>query len=103
SGRTTVGVGVVTVVACFLSAYPLLNTHPGQAAWLSAVAAAVLLFGYNVRSRRSAQRRLARESALRRRDRARQAVLEERSRIARELHDVVSHHMSMIAIQADAA
>lgn len=34
---------------------------------------------------------------------SRRAVLEERTRIAREMHDVVAHHMSMIAVQAETA
>ncbi len=33
----------------------------------------------------------------------RRAVLEERARIARELHDVVAHHLSLIAVRAEAA
>ena len=59
-----------------------------------------LLLGTLVRLRRAAHREL--EEAERRHGEV-TTVLEERQRIARELHDVVAHHMSVIAIQAEAA
>ncbi|ROO86868.1 signal transduction histidine kinase [Actinocorallia herbida] len=62
-----------------------------------------LVFGDAVGGRYLAEMRLALEAERHRRDQALNAVLEERSRIARELHDVVAHHMSVIALQAEAA
>jgi signal transduction histidine kinase len=59
-----------------------------------------LLLGVLVRTYRSSERRLAEQE---RRHSGELSLLEERQRIARELHDVVAHHMSVIAIQAEAA
>jgi signal transduction histidine kinase len=56
-------------------------------------------------SRRRAAELLDRTLELERQreENARRAVFEERVRIARELHDVVAHHVSMMGVQAGAA
>jgi signal transduction histidine kinase len=57
----------------------------------------------SIGSRLRAQQALAAQTERTELEQARRAVLEERSRIARELHDVVAHHMSLIAVRAETA
>ncbi|MEW2622959.1 sensor histidine kinase [Streptomyces sp. NPDC048106] len=73
--------------------------------WPSVVGQALIypavLWRFGETARRSAEltRQLRREQA----ERARREVAEERGRIARELHDVVAHHISVISVQTGLA
>jgi signal transduction histidine kinase len=63
----------------------------------------VIAYGYLLGTRRRLQRELVQGREREQQHQARSALLEERARIARELHDVVAHHMSVIAVRAETA
>ncbi|MFJ8146309.1 sensor histidine kinase [Streptomyces sp. NPDC096048] len=70
---------------------------------LTILSGVTLLLAAALRERYEAQRRLAEQETISEAERGRRTLLEERARIARELHDVVAHHMSVITVQADTA
>ena len=74
-----------------------LTLHVGQAIWLVPWVVA-FLFGRYWRRRRLNLDQAAREHA----ERAERAVAEERTRIARELHDAIGHSVAVMTVQTSA-
>ncbi|WP_166350272.1 sensor histidine kinase [Phytoactinopolyspora limicola] len=77
--------------------------NAGVAITLMVTTSALALIGDLMRTRRLASHEVERQTELSQLERARRTVLEERTRIARDLHDVVAHHMSMVVVQAETA
>jgi signal transduction histidine kinase len=88
--HVTIGVWVLTVALVLGEARP--GNQPVTIIFLTVLVVAA----DQVRRRRRAQRELIQQEQ-------RSALLTERTRIARELHDVVAHHMSLIAVRAETA
>ncbi|MEV0069867.1 sensor histidine kinase [Amycolatopsis sp. NPDC050768] len=82
-------------------------SHPvGDSVIALLQASATILIGHSVHVRANRLRATAERADRAEREielEAQQAVAEERIRIARELHDVVSHHLSVISVQANLA
>ena len=94
-----------------VTAFLFLGTERGQVGWDSIAATYVTLpsaffLGDNMRRRREHLVDLAERAERAEREQeliARERVTEERNRIARDLHDVVAHSVSVMIIQAGAA
>ncbi|MFJ8693623.1 sensor histidine kinase [Streptomyces roseolilacinus] len=94
---------VLTAAAMFFGSSPwYTQQNLGVFAWTGMAAAA----GDAVRSRRAfvdAIRERAERAERTREEEARRRVAEERLRIARDLHDVVAHHIALVNVQAGVA
>ena len=102
-------VALITVIACAAAMAWSLALQPGSvssdASWIESELGILVawLAGENLRVRRARWAELHARAERLEREReaeARRAVTEERLRIARELHDVVAHSMSVIAVQS---
>ncbi|MEU1807686.1 sensor histidine kinase [Micromonospora aurantiaca (nom. illeg.)] len=104
--RDGIVAGIVAAIGGVLAALQTPGAWPWWtgAFFYALVTGAIWLAGLNVRTRRLYVLSLEERAATLEREReaeARAAVAEERTRIARELHDVVAHSMAVMIVQAD--
>ena len=102
AGRHTRGRARIAGLLLVAAAIPLAAIEPGDPVAFTDIAFFAVLFGGPWAVGRYARHRSERERVLvaERDVRAHEAVAEERTRIARELHDVVAHAISLIVLQA---
>jgi signal transduction histidine kinase len=102
--RTAAWMWVLTAVYGFLAESVLGRSHYDTNVGPMLVLSALILLVVTVRhTRREARQEVTAQQTETAVERSRRTLLEERTTIARELHDVVAHHMSVVAIQAEAA
>jgi signal transduction histidine kinase len=107
TGRGLRSIALAVAVIAVVVPIPLVPPHPVEADWanfgFAAVLLAVVAFGEAARVRRQAAAEQLRAVRLAGEQATRRQVAEDRVEVAREVHDVLAHTITAIAVQAAAA
>ena len=105
--RVSLGAGALTLLALPLVLIQRVGLNTGESLMhLVVFVAAAWILGDNLRTKRAYYRELEERADRLEREReenVRRATTEEQERIARELHDVIAHSVSVMVVQAAAA
>ena len=105
--RIALRAGLATVALLPLSLITRADWNGGESVWHVIVfAVAAWILGDNLRTKRAYYHELEERAARLEREKeegTRRAAAEEKARIARELHDVIAHSVSVMVVQAAAA
>jgi signal transduction histidine kinase len=102
----SIGIGVGAALALPLMSFDENNAGPAEIVATYAIFAAAWILGDRIGARRGYLRELEERAVRHEREReehARHAAAEEQARIARELHDIITHNVSVMTVQAAAA
>ncbi|WP_235831305.1 sensor histidine kinase [Gordonia zhaorongruii] len=93
----------IPVAAVITAGAIVVGVEPGtRIGWIFGIGVLAVTVAF-IRYRMNSQREIERHTTETEHAQAREAVLAERTRIARELHDVVAHRMSMVVVMSQTA
>ncbi|WP_410656853.1 sensor histidine kinase [Amycolatopsis sp. lyj-112] len=98
------GIAIIAVVlAAGVGVVQMPRAGTKTLVWALLVVAVTLVAGYGMQQRRRALVQADEAERMTVEERAKRTTLQERALVARELHDIIGHHLSLIALRTDSA
>ncbi|MFC3449612.1 sensor histidine kinase [Amycolatopsis speibonae] len=98
------GISVIAIaLATAVGIVQIPRTGTKTLVWSLVVVAVTIVAGYGMQQRRRALEQADEAERTTVEERAKRTSLQERALIARELHDIIGHHLSLIALRTDSA